>query len=115
MDGDYYRSEYLSGNPSVWHAAVYDADGNLLYTETQEATGYPEGITTYYTTNYPNQSYLVWSVTDTDGSRNYYITRGTDRVWFDTEGKYDKAGKTKHHKHKTKTTTTTRTSTSSKK
>lgn len=103
-DGSYYRAEYLDSPSSTWHANVYDKDGNIAYTEYQlGSNSYPAGISNYYTSKYPNESYMVWLSKDVDGNQTYYITRNPDWIYFDKDGNYDKSGKSKRIK-KTKTT-----------
>lgn len=97
-DGSNYRAQYMDAKNDRWSAAVYDRNGNLMYREWQMgANTYPVGISDYYTSTYPNETYNVWSSQDNSGDQSYYVTRSNEKIWFDKDGKVKKS--------KTKSTT----------
>lgn len=98
MDGSDYRADYNDGTN---HSVVYDKSGNRLSTDNEMREGaYPAGINDYYKTNYPSETYTVWSSQDKSGETSYYVKRKTEKVWFDKNGKYKSKTKIKTDKVK---------------
>lgn len=97
MDGKNYRAEYMDN--SRWHSVTYDANGKMTNREEQLTMGnYPSAIGDYYTKNYPNEKYEVWSSTDGDGKTSYFTNRNSETLWFDNSGKYKNKSKAKERK-----------------
>lgn len=85
----YYRAEYMDKDSRSGRAILYDENGNPMGTEREIGTAdYPTGVSDYYTKNYPNEPYKVWSSEDKTGKRSYYVTRESDVIWFDDKGAY---------------------------
>ena len=79
MDGSNYRADYMEG--SVNKSVIYDPKGKMLSREEMLANGsYPSTIGDYYTKNYPNEKYQVWSSTNADGDMSYYTKRNSETV-----------------------------------
>jgi hypothetical protein len=98
MDGNNYRADY--SNNGMNQAAIYDRNGNRLSSERQLSQGsYPSAISDYYTSNYPNEQYNVWSSQDKAGNTTYYVKRNEEMVWFDKNGKYKNKTKIKSSKN----------------
>ena len=94
MDGSNYRADYTDG--SLNRSVIYDPSGKMMSKEEMLGNGtYPSTIGDYYTKNYPNEKYEVWSSTDPSGDMSYYTKRNSETVWFDKSGKYKKTTKTK--------------------
>lgn len=50
---------------------------------------YPKPIVYYYTKNYPDENYKIWSSTDGNGNMIFYSKLKSDStIWFDKHGKY---------------------------
>jgi len=89
MAGSGYRSEYMDPNTKLSRAVIYDADGNLIGNERELGQGeYPATINKYYSTSYPNEEYRVWIREEPAGTKNYFVTRKTEVIWFDDKGNY---------------------------
>lgn len=97
MDGSNYRADYTDG--AINRSVIYDQKGKMLSREEQmRSNTYPSSIGDYYTKNYPNEKYDVWSSTDPDGTTTYYTKRNSETIWFDKSGKYKSTTKTKNVK-----------------
>jgi hypothetical protein len=88
-DGSNYRAEYNDRSTNVPHSVTYDKNGNMLTREERLSRGtYPQAIGDYYTKNYPDENYDVWSSTDGTGNVTYYTIRNNEMLWFDNNGNY---------------------------
>jgi hypothetical protein len=89
MDGNNYSASYNDPGSSLGRTVVYDKNGTTLRTDAEMISGtYPLGINDYYTQNYPNESYTVWSSRDANGNTTYSSKRKGKKIWFDRDGKY---------------------------
>lgn len=96
MNDDYYRASFIDGKNKNGHAAAYDKQGNVIYREEQLAKGdYPTGIANYYTSNFPNDKYEIWSNTNKTGLRCFYTKHNNEILWFDEKGNYRNKSKNK--------------------
>jgi hypothetical protein len=87
MTNNNYRAEY--SDRGVNRAVIYDKDGNLLNREMElNTTDYPDGVNDYFTKNFPNKKYKVWSSEDQAGTKSYYSHYNDDLYLFDNQGKY---------------------------
>jgi hypothetical protein len=88
-DNGNYRAVFVDGSKMYGHAVAYDMQGNVVYREERIASSnYPSGVTSYYTTNYPNDKYEVWASTDKSGKKKYYSNHNLETLWFDENGTY---------------------------
>jgi hypothetical protein len=84
-----YTAQYTDQSSNQHRMVVYDRNGNVLSTDAEvDNTVYPVAISDYYTKNFPNEKYVVWSSQDGNGNINYYSKRKTEVLWFDKSGAY---------------------------
>lgn len=90
VDGDNnYMAEFKKPTTKGATIVVYDRDGRLVRTESELAeNSYPKEIDNYYSKQFPNTKYKVWSSKDARGTTTYYIKQNGDVHWFDKDGKY---------------------------
>lgn len=90
MDGSHYSAYYHDTKSNMGRSVVYDNSGKVIRTDNEMSSGsYPSGITNYYTKNYPNMNYNVWSSKDSKGNTTYYTTSDDGKkLWFDKNGTY---------------------------
>jgi hypothetical protein len=89
MRGNNYRAEYRDQSTNLNRAVIYDMAGNPIGTERElNMSDYPGTLRDYYNSNYPNESYKVWSSEDKTGKRTYYVPRKNEMIWFDEKGNY---------------------------
>jgi hypothetical protein len=87
MDEGYYVADYM--DQGMGRAIYYDKSANIMRTDKEiNRDIYPDQINQYYTTNYPNEKYKIWSSEDGEGNMNYYSKRKNKLLWFDKNGKY---------------------------
>src|SRR5688500_20058555 len=77
--GTNYRAEYMDTETRLGRAVLYDQNGNPVGKELElNRTEYPKTITEYYSSNYPNEEFRIWSAEDMTGKRNYFVTRKSE-------------------------------------
>lgn len=74
---------------------TYDNNARVIRQDQQlDEMRIPTGVTSYYNTNYPNQTdYMVWSSQDNAGNVTYYSTYNNQMIYFDATGNYLRAEK----------------------
>lgn len=88
QEGKNYKAIYTDDQTKMPHAVIYDAEGNVIRTETQLDDMYsPSGVTEYYSKYHPNEKYKVWQ-SDESGKRSYYTQHNGQTEWFDENGNY---------------------------
>lgn len=94
-EGNYYKVLFMDKN--VQQVVVYDTSGNVVRKETElDAVDVPPGISEYYKSNYPDKkAYKVWRAEDSEGRQSYNSLVQDDVIYFDAEGKYQRAEKRK--------------------
>ena len=89
LDGGNYQAEYYDQSNNLGRTVVYDRNGTIIREDHELGAGdFPTAIGDYYTQNFPNESYRVWSSEDVSGNRVYYGKCKDQVAWFDKEGKY---------------------------
>ena len=84
-----YQAEYYDQSNNLGRTVVYDRNGTIIREDHELGAGdFPTAIGDYYTQNFPNESYRVWSSEDVSGNRVYYGKCKDQVAWFDKEGKY---------------------------
>jgi hypothetical protein len=100
VDGDNnYLAEFKNPTTKGSTIVVYDRDGRLVRTESEIADkSYPNEIDNYYSKQFPNAQYKVWSSKDARGNSTYYIKHNGDVHWFDKEGKFTSSKRESTHR-----------------
>jgi hypothetical protein len=89
MDESNYAAMYYEPGNSLGRTVVYDKNGTIVRMDAEMTAGtYPLGINDYYSQNYPNESYTIWSSRDMKGTTTYYSKRKGKMIWFDQNGNY---------------------------
>jgi len=78
------------------HIITYDQYGNLKTIQDEMSPGtFPVPIDEYIVKRYPNQSFTIWFMQNTDGTKLYYFTRENETLWFDPTGEFRNKTKNK--------------------
>jgi hypothetical protein len=88
-DNGVYSATYSRDNRQ--YMVGYDNKGTMIWSRSQvTGSDIPKSISSYYRTNYPNQSdYIIWREDNTTtGKPGYYSTMGNDRLYFDSSGSF---------------------------
>jgi hypothetical protein len=89
MDGSDYTATWMDKSTNMNRSVTYDKNGNLISNDNEMSSGsYPNGISDYYSQNYPGEDYKVWSSKDAKGNTTYYTMRNGKKVRFDKNGQY---------------------------
>ncbi len=87
-DNGVYSATYSKDNRQ--YMVGYDNKGTMIWSRSQ-VTGseIPKTISSYYRTNYPNQTdYIIWKEDNTIGKPGYYSTVGNEQLYFDNKGNF---------------------------